>query len=165
MEIGYNKIMVPDAANDTDVVRVGRHVLVELVYETGEVEQLAFDVVPDRVADFASGLLGESTPLAQALLGKRPGEALAYRAGDVAAARLLAVSTSERDSYGDVAARRRAILQEAVDHSDRTNALIYAASVNNKWGDYDPVWLDESFAPQREEDVPPPDVDGAQRPA
>ena len=62
---------------------VGTHVEVELIDEAGESERLVFDLVPDKQADFANGFLGESTPLAQAILGQTRRECGAYRVGDV----------------------------------------------------------------------------------
>jgi hypothetical protein len=54
----------------------------------------------------------------------------------------MVVTVSERTQGENVAARRKAVLRQAVDHSDYINAMIFASSVNNKWGDYDVEGLD-----------------------
>ena len=50
-------------------VRTGMHVIVDLIDASDRCERLEFDIVPDQVADFARGFLGEGTPLAQAIWG------------------------------------------------------------------------------------------------
>jgi transcription elongation GreA/GreB family factor len=74
---------------------VGAHVVLELITEDGESEQLEFDLVSDRSADFARGFLGESTPLAQAILGQPIGRPLLYQNADIRAVRILAIAPSQ----------------------------------------------------------------------
>jgi hypothetical protein len=119
-------------------VEIGMHVEVELVGESGEVERLALDIVPDDEADFSSGFLGISTPLSRAMLGRRAGSVVPYRAGDIREARILSVAASARPPSADVAASREAILQKAVTKSDMADTVRFALSVDTKWGGYDP---------------------------
>ena len=121
---------------------VGRHVTLELITEDGETEQLEFDLVADRSADFARGFLGESTPLAQAILGQPAGRRLLYRNADICAVRILAITPSQA-APEDAEARRQETLRKAVRQSDATNAILFASSFSGKWGDYDPTGLDE----------------------
>jgi hypothetical protein len=121
---------------------VGTHVTIELITEGGETEQLEFDLVPDRSADFARGFLGESTPLAQAILGQPVGRPLLYQNADIRAVRIMAVNPS-RAMPEDAEARRQETLRKAVRQSDATNAILFASSFSGKWGDYDPTGLDE----------------------
>jgi hypothetical protein len=123
-------------------IRNGTHVEVELVSRSGKSERLAFTLVEDGKADFAAGFLGEGTPLARTLIGHTAGEVLPYAAGDLHSVKILAVSVSEHIQEENVAARRKAVLRKAIDHSDYINAMIFASSVNNKWGDYDVEGLD-----------------------
>ena len=51
-------------------VRVGRRVQAVLIHEDAHEETLTLDIVPDAAADFEQGLLGESTRLAQTLIGQ-----------------------------------------------------------------------------------------------
>jgi hypothetical protein len=136
-------------------IRNGTHVEVELVSRSGKSERLYFTIVEDGQADFAAGFLGEGTPLARTLIGHTAGELLPYAAGDLRSVRVLAVSVSERTQGENVAARRKAVLRQAVDHSDYINAMIFASSVNNKWGDYDVEGLD----PAQWTDKPDPSDD------
>lgn len=118
--------------------QVGRHVELELVYESGETERLGLDIVADAAADFARGLLGESTPLARAISGHKAGEVIAYRVGDALEARILSVSAELSGEPVDLTKRREQTERKAVRQSDQTNLIIFASAVNNKWGDYDP---------------------------
>lgn len=118
--------------------QVGRHVELELVYEGGEIERLSLDIVADSAADFARGMLGESTPLARAISGHKAGEVIAYRTGDALEARILSVSAELSGEPVDLTKRREQTERKAVRQSDQTNLIIFASSVNNKWGDYDP---------------------------
>ena len=113
-----------------------------LITEGGEVEQLEFDLVPDRSADFARGFLGESTPLAQAILGQPVGSTVLYQNADIRAVRILAV-TPGKAVPEDAEARRQETLRKAVRQSDATNAILFASSFSGKWGDYDPTGLGE----------------------
>jgi len=118
--------------------QVGRHVELELVYEGGEIERLSLDIVADAAADFARGMLGESTPLARAISGHKAGEVIAYRTGDALEARILSVSAELSGEPVDLTKRREQTERKAVRQSDQTNLIIFASSVNNKWGEYDP---------------------------
>jgi hypothetical protein len=122
-------------------VELGSLVEVELLSRTEPPERLSFTLVDDRQADFKAGFLGASTPLAQVLLGRTAGETPPYPAGDLTAVRILSVQPG-RVQTEDVAARRRAVVDKAVKHSDYVNAMIFAGSVNSKWGDYDIGKLD-----------------------
>jgi hypothetical protein len=124
-------------------VAVGTHVEVELIDEAGASERLVFDLVPDRQADFASGFLGESTPLAQAILGKTAGCVVPYRVGDVVEASILTVTLDARVPVEDVAAKRQAVIQQAVAESERISDMVFALAVGSKWGDYDPGGVKE----------------------
>jgi hypothetical protein len=108
-------------------VAAGMHVEVELVGESGEGERLALDIVPDDEADFSSGFLGISTPLSRAMLGRRAGSVVPYRAGDIREIRILAVAARARPPAEDVAAK-----------SDMADTVRFALSVDTKWGGYDP---------------------------
>jgi len=141
-------------------VDAGMRVEVELDSQTGESERLTFTLVPDEQADFKAGFLGLGTPLAKALIGKRAGEVLAYHAGDIRSARILSVAVSDRTPGEDVAARREAVIRDAVAHSDFINAMIFASAVNTKWGDYDADGLDPS---QWIDDKEKPDEEGTQK--
>ncbi len=121
---------------------VGTHVTLELITEDGDSEQLEFDLVPDRSADFERGFLGESTPLAQAILGQPVGRSLLYQNADIRAVRILAIAPGQA-VLEDAEARRQETLRKAVRQSDATNAILFASSFSGKWGDYDPTGLDE----------------------
>lgn len=125
-------------AIDNLTVQFGRHVELEITYDGGETERLSLDVVPDAAADFAGGMLGESTPLAKAILGAAAGDVIAYHAGDALEVRILAVQAELSGQPVDLTARREETERKARRQSDQTNLIIFASAVNNKWGDYDP---------------------------
>lgn len=122
-----------------DAVAIGLHVAIEMIDQRGECEALAFDIVPERAADFDQGLLGVNTPLAQAILGHKVGSMLPYRLGDVRSVRILSVGPPQAEALADARSRRQAALQKAMDAAARTNAEMFAASFSGKWGDYDPA--------------------------
>lgn len=78
--------------NSAAAVALGSHVQVELVSQTGQRESLAFDLVPDPAADFASGLLSMNTPLARAILGQTPGNTVPYRIGDLVEVKIVSIT-------------------------------------------------------------------------
>jgi len=119
------------------------HVEVELVDESGNSERLAFDIVPDDQADFAHGFLGVGTRLAQAILGQPAGSVVPYRVGDMAHARILSVTLDVRAPSADVAAKRQAVIQQAIAQSEQISDMAFALAVGSKWGDYDPGGLKE----------------------
>lgn len=126
-----------------DAVCVGAFVEIELINIKGQVESLAFDIVPEQAADFDRGRLGENTPLAQAILGKPAGSLLPYRMGDVQSVRILSISPSQIGDLHDAGARRDIALKKALDAIERTNAAVFASSFSGKWGDYDPVGIEK----------------------
>lgn len=115
----------------------GMLVEIELVSRSGEVEHLVFTLVEDAKADFSAGFLGTGTPLAKTILGHYADSEIEYRVGDLDHVRILTVAPSDMVQTEDVTARREAIMQKALNHSDYVNALTFATSVNSKWGDYD----------------------------
>ena len=119
-------------------VAVGVHVEVELVSESGAREQLAFDIVPDSEADFSSGCLGVGTPLAQAISGQHAESVVPYKVGDIVEVRILTVRAGERSPPKNVAANRQAVIQKAISKSDLADAVRFALTVDQKWGDTDP---------------------------
>lgn len=124
-------------------VKVGVHVELDIHYEGGETEQLSLDIVPDNAADFARGLLGESTQLAKAIIGHEAGAHLPYRVGDAVRVHLRNVMTGLYSEPVDLTDRREDTLRRAVKESDRANAIIFASSMNSKWGDYDPSGIED----------------------
>jgi hypothetical protein len=135
---------------------VGSFVEVELVEKSGAAEKLTFTLVEDSQADFSAGFLGRGTPLARAILGRKAGETLPYLLGDLVQVRILAVQPKGQVQTENVTARRQATLRRAVSHSDYVNALIFAGSVNSKWGEYDIGKLDSAqWQDQADADAPP----------
>lgn len=126
--------------NDMQNIKIwtGRHVELEVSYSDGEIERLSLDIVADASAEFEQGFLGESTPLARAIIGHTSGSVVAYQAGIV---KILSVSQSISDPPLDAAKRRDEVIQKAVSDSDRTSVMLFASSFNGKWGDYDPKSL------------------------
>ncbi len=131
-------------ANGLTQVTIGTHVQVELINESGDRERLAFDIVPDSEADFSAGFLGAGTPLARALWGQSAGSLVPYGVGDIREVRILAVSASER-SPEQAAADRQAVIQKAISQSDLADAVRFALTVDQKWGDTDPEGIAENW--------------------
>jgi hypothetical protein len=136
------------SANFEWKAQTGAQVEIELLGESGQPERLSFDIVPDRSADFSRGFLGESTPLAKAILGHPAGSVVPYQAEDITHVRILSVKPSRQAPPKDIAARREETIRKAVEDSDRTNAMIFASSFSGKWGDYDPT----GFTPEPEDE-------------
>lgn len=124
----------------------GRHVEVEVHYSDGEVERLSLEVVADSAADFERGFLGESTPLAKAILGQVAGTTVSYSAGKV---HILSVSPSQKTAPTDASQKREESIRKAVSDSERTNQILFASSFSGKWGDYDPdtIQTDDAETP------------------
>lgn len=131
----------------------GRSVILEVRYAGGESERMELSVVPDTAADFTRGLLGEGTPLGKAIIGKTAGSSIDYHAGDIVALRVISVSEGTGETPEDLTQRRAEAQRKAVEDADKTSLLIYASSMNSKWGDYDPGILqkDDADADDKEE--------------
>jgi len=132
----------------------GRHVELELKYESGEVERLSLDVVPDAAADFDRGFLGESTALAKAILGRQAGDTLTYQAGDRVRVRILAVAAQWANQPADLSQRREDAERNAARKSDQTSVMLFASSFSGKWGDYDPNAVEKSSEDDQEGEDP-----------
>jgi hypothetical protein len=119
-------------------IRTGAQVEVELVNLDGEGEHQEFVIVPDKLADYAHHLLGESTPLAQVLMGRMAEEAVPYRFDDIVSVRILAVRPVVSEASYGAAAQREAEYRQALADFEKRNAAAFASSFSGKWGDYDP---------------------------
>ncbi len=91
----------------------GSKVLLELVDQSGGVEQMGFTLVESKQADLKSGLLDENTPLARALIGHQVGEVIPYTVGDLKEVRVLSVGRGEASALPDAAEKRRESVRKA----------------------------------------------------
>ena len=144
-------------------VKTGMRVSVELLTEDGTREPVEFDLVPDDLADFAQGFVGEGTPLAQAILGAAAGDILPYQVDDIRQVLVITVAPSQRVPPKDTPERRTAALRSALDNVEHTNALIFAASYSSKWGDYDPDGLLTNLEEDRGTDSEAGEIPGGDR--
>ena len=124
--------------DESPPVKVGTHVVVDLIDESGGREQLALDVVADDAADFDAGLLGIGTLLGKAIAGRRAGSTVAYRMGDLREVLIVSVRPATAPAAGDAAERRQASLDKAAQEIAKTNAQIFASTFEGKWGGYNP---------------------------
>ena len=123
-------------------VEVGCLVELEFRSRSGEREHLEFDLVPDAQADYQAGFLGASTPLAQAVLGEKAGVTIPYFTDELMAVEIISIRESTRVPETNAATKREAALKDAQDQIEFTNAVLFAASVDTKWGEYDADGLD-----------------------
>jgi transcription elongation GreA/GreB family factor len=119
-------------------ISVGCQVEVDLLDRAGKRERFSFVIVQDEEADFAHGYLGESTPLAKALLGEKTGTIVPYLKDDIHSIEILAVNKPTNKPTEDAAKKRKAKMEETIREVEDTNAMIFASSFSGKWGDYDP---------------------------
>lgn len=119
-------------------VKVGTHVVVELIDEQGGRERLELDVVADDAADFDACRLGIGTALGKAIAGRRAGNVAPYKRGDLCQVEIVAVRPAARSAGSDAAEKRQAALDKAVQAIAKTNAQIFASTVEGKWGGYNP---------------------------
>jgi hypothetical protein len=106
------------------------HLSIELFDSSGHSEKMELTLVPDNLADFSRGLLGQSTPLGKTLIDQPEGAMLAYPVGDLTAVRILSISLTDQEELNSSAGLRQ-------------HAANFAASFSGKWGDYDPDGLDK----------------------
>jgi hypothetical protein len=139
-----NDVVSPQPISPGRMAGLGMHVLLEVTY-TDETEQLSLDIVEDRLADFEHGFLGQSTPLAKAILGRRAGEEVAYQNGDAQTVRILDVTRSDSAPSEENAEKREETMRKVAREVDRTNAINFASSFNGKWGDYDPSTINDEW--------------------
>lgn len=123
-------------------VQLGSCVEIKLLSRSGESDLLEFDLVPDEQADYQAGFLGASTPIAQAILGEKAGITVPYFTDELMAIEIVSIRASTRGATGDAAAQREAVLKDAKDQIEFTNAVLFATSMNTKWGSYDADGLD-----------------------
>ena len=116
---------------------IGAHVEVELIDQHGQREAMTFDIVSAKYADLARGLLAANTPLARAIRGLQAGAEVPYAMGDIRSVRVVSVNRSETTDLEDVSKQRAAVLRNALNAAQRTDAEVFAASFSGKWGDYD----------------------------
>ncbi len=116
---------------------IGTRVELELLAHDEAIDQMAVDIVFDKFADLAQDFLGASSPLAKAVIGKSAGTTVDYAMGDITSVRIVSVARSVRKPPADAAEQRQAILDEARDKAERTNAEMFASSYGSKWGNYE----------------------------
>jgi hypothetical protein len=138
----YDKIMIMSDNLSELRVSPGTCVEINLLSRDGGREHLMFDLVPDEKANFQSGFLGASTPLAKAIMGEKAGVTVPYFIDELMGIEIVSVQESIRVPNENAARQRDTSIQNAKDQIEFTNALLFAASVNTKWGSYDADGLD-----------------------
>jgi hypothetical protein len=128
--------------DESPPVKVGTHVVLDLIDGHGGREQLALHVVADDAADFDAGLLGIGTPLGKAIAGRRAGSVVPYQRGDLQEVLIVAVRPADAPLPDDAAERRQAALDKAAQEIAKTNAQIFASTFEGKWGGYDPEGME-----------------------
>ena len=121
---------------DPLIVSPGSLVEIELRID-GEPERLSLTIVPDAQADYYAGFLGESTPLAKAILGQAVGAAVPYQDGRVII-RDIRIADLPPEQAKENAAKRQEQLEQTHKEIAKTNAILFSLTVESKWGDYDP---------------------------
>jgi hypothetical protein len=148
LEVARNKKMPGSGQKRNSAppkVKLFTHVEIEMIDASGESEHLSFDLVPDEQADFYSGLLGEGTPLAKAILGQVAGSQVNLEAGETCTVKILTVNSIAKNVSSEGAARRKAVAEEALKQAERMNAMIFSTTVEGKWGEYDADGMMENW--------------------
>jgi hypothetical protein len=145
--------MANEESRYVEQARVGAEIEVELIDAAGGREVMTFVIVRAQFADFAQGLLGVQTPLAQAILGKAVGTTVDYQMGDICQAHIVNVHDAHIETLENADHRRQAGLQKALETVEQTNAEIFAASYSGKWGDYEIRDQTESVITQKQDKV------------
>lgn len=130
--------------------------------QADECERLSFTIVPDNQADYYSGYLGVSTPLAQAILGCHVGNRVVYQAGGEACkVRILSIAQAEAapGAAGQdltPAEERREAVRQAQQQIADIEAMIFASTVEGKWGEYEVEGFEVGELPAPDEPQAPP---------
>jgi hypothetical protein len=126
----------------TPTVQPGCHVEIELVFRTGQREILEFDIMPDTLADYQKGFIGESAPLVKAIIGEKCGYLIPFFTEEFQAIQILSIKKSNREPDAKPAASRKASMGEVRSQIEFRDALLFASSSDTKWGSYDADSLD-----------------------
>ena len=119
-------------------VSVGMHVTVE-IKESGMIERLEFDLVPDKQSDFSAGLMSERAPMAQAIQGRLAGETVQYLspAAVTQTVTVLSIEVSKRELERPVSDREE-VLGEVMDRIVRRESKQIALTAELHYGSIDP---------------------------
>ena len=75
-------------------------------------------------------------------MGEKIGVTIPYFTEELMAVEILSIRESTRTPETNTASQREAALKDAQDQIEFTNAVLFAASVDTKWGEYDADGLD-----------------------
>ncbi len=131
-----------DAATAPPVVSVGARIQLELIEQRGGQERLTVELVVDSAADMANNLLGEGTPLARAILGRKAGDVVPYKVGEMKEVCILSIEPGQI-TVDDLSERRTAARDKMIKDADKTSRLIFGSAVSSKWGSYEPDQLED----------------------
>jgi Transcription elongation factor, GreA/GreB, C-term len=122
------------------IVSIGASVTLELLGDD-EPERLTLVIVPDEQADFYAGYLGESTPLAKAIISHSAGEIIHCQTGQVRIIEVTPIENSTQQAKENAALRKKSV-EQARKEIDRTNAIVFSSTIEGKWGEYDTDAID-----------------------
>ena len=131
-----------NTATATPIVTMGSRVSLELVENNGDCDPMTVELVADSAADMAHDLLGEGTPLARAILGRKAGDVVPYKVGEMKEVRVLAIAPGQAEA-DDLSERRTATRAKMIKDADKTSRLIFSTAFSSKWGGYEPDKLED----------------------
>jgi hypothetical protein len=86
-------------------------------------------------------------------MGETPGILIPYFTEELMAVEIISIKESTRKSAENAAEKRRSAVKDAVDQIEFRNAVLFAASTDTKWGEYDADGLDfEQWKERRSQD-------------
>ena len=131
-----------NAAEAPPSVTLGAQVQLALIDLRDGSDSLTVQIVADSAADMANNLLGEGTPLGRAIMGRRAGDVLPYKVGELKEVHVLAVEPGQAQS-DDLSQRRAATREKMIKDADKTSRLIFGSAFSSKWGSYEPDKLED----------------------
>lgn len=119
------------------IIEVGDEVGFELILRNGSKEQLIFTIVEDNYSDVEKGYLSNHSPIAVLLLGEKVGSIIPYFTDETIGIEILSLRNSTHPP-SEITHQRRKRMGEIFNQIEFRDAVLFASSVNTKWGNYDP---------------------------
>ena len=138
----FDLVTAHEAATESPVVTMGSRVSLDLVDKGGGHDLMTVELVANSAADMANNLLGAGTPLARAILGRKVGEVVPYKIGEMKEVQVLAIEPGQA-TVDDLSARRTAAREKMIKDADKTSRLIFGSAFSSKWGSYEPDKMED----------------------
>ena len=118
-------------------IEIGDEVEFELILRNGRKEKRIFTIVDNEFSDIEKGFLSNHSPIAILLVGEKVGSVIPYFKDETKGIEILSIRKPDHLPTR-IPHQHRISIRQILKQIELRDAILFASSVDTKWGSYDP---------------------------